>query len=167
MLTNEEVVREMLANLDPYVQLSIANEIATKLNFFNPNITQDDAVNRITEDYAHVGHDPDKLALEFFESSEWRTAVEASEATFWDDGGIEILNSPLHVWLKERGIHHTNDQPESTETDASLNQEECPHENITWVFDPKTPGAWSPLNSYDAVCNDCKVELTVKDREDY
>ena len=153
-----EEFSELISKLDPFTQLDIANEITRRLNIFCPNLTPNDALARISEDYDTAGQDPEKLALEFFATSQWEKASEDAEETFWDDCGIEILNSPLHEWLKERGIHHKNADHEEPAT--------CEHKNVTWVFDPETPGAWTWLNPYDAICNDCKAELAVPERDE-
>lgn len=102
--------KELLATLDPYTQLDIANEISRRLNVFNPNLTPDDALIRISEEYDCTGHDAEKLALEFFSTSRWKKASEDAEDIFWEDSGIEILNAPLHDWLNEHGIKHRNSQ---------------------------------------------------------
>lgn len=159
-----EQFKELLAKLDPFTQLDIANEIRRRFNIFNPNLTPDDALMRISEEYDCTGNDPEKLALEFFSTPRWKKAVEDAEDTFWEDSGIEILNEPLHEWLEERGINHRNSQTDDP-SDETLETADCDHQNLLWVYDRNTPGAWSPLNIYDAVCTDCDAKLRVPERQ--
>lgn len=107
----DTLVRELVTYLDPCIQLSIANEIFSRLHVFNPSITLVDAICRITEMYDYAEHDPEQLAMEFFNTPQWRQQVEAQQDQFWNDSGIEILNAPLHDWLKNRGIRHRNQNP--------------------------------------------------------
>ncbi|MBF6671156.1 hypothetical protein [Glutamicibacter sp. FBE19] len=108
MTITTEQFKELLASLDPFTQLDIANEITRRLNIFNPTLTPDNAIARISEEYDYKGHDPEELALEFFNTQLWKDAVDEAEESFWDECGAEILYSPLEDWLEERGIRHRN-----------------------------------------------------------
>lgn len=100
------VVRHLLEEVSLSEQIRISADVESRLNAFSLTITPQDAIYRITEMYQHDGHDPVALALDFFQSDEWKDASESAKEEFWDDSGIEVLNAPLHEWLKARGVSH-------------------------------------------------------------